>query len=304
MVFSELYSAYYNAVAEIIARAVEGNLDDKTIYNIIEDRAFGESMLSIVPSLKTEKWQLVTHDNDTPIRHVPTMPLTLLQKRWLKSLSLDKRVKLFDIEFSGLENVQPLFTEKDYVVFDNYLDGDDYDDQEYIARFKTLLKAVKESLALKVDVENRKGEIRSLKFIPKKIEYSEKDDKFRVIANGKKGDIVINIARIKKCKIYNGEANVELTDISPQPKSVTFMVTDERNSLDRCVLHFAHFEKRVEKVGDKDYKVSINYDKDDEMEIVIRILSFGPYVKVIEPLDIIELVKEKLKNQQKSGLKL
>ena len=82
-----------------------------------------------------------------------------------------------------------------------------------------------------------------------------------------------------------------------RPSFVTMIVKDERNALERTMLHFAHFEKQVEKIGNKKYKVNIKYDSDDETEMVIRILAFGPLVEVIEPLDFRELIKNKLKKQ-------
>ncbi len=95
MIFNEIYSAYYNAVAKIIASIIDGNADEKTINKIIEENAFGESMLTVLPSLKSGKWQLVKADMTTPLRRVPTMPLTTIQKQWLKAISLDPRIKLF-----------------------------------------------------------------------------------------------------------------------------------------------------------------------------------------------------------------
>ena len=59
MIFNEIYSAYYNTVAKIIASIINGNADEKTINKIIDENAFGESMLTVLPSLKSEKWQLV-----------------------------------------------------------------------------------------------------------------------------------------------------------------------------------------------------------------------------------------------------
>jgi hypothetical protein len=99
MIFSELYSAYYNTVAEILARLTEGECSEKELQGIVADRAFGESLLTVLPSLKSEKWQLVRGDLTTPICHRPTMPLTLLEKRWLKAISLDPRIRLFDVSF-------------------------------------------------------------------------------------------------------------------------------------------------------------------------------------------------------------
>ena len=118
MIFNEIYSAYYNAVAKIIANLVNGNTDEKVINQIVSENAFGESMLTVLPSLKSEKWQLVKPDMTTPLRHIPTMPLTLTQKQWLKAISLDPRIKLFGIEFNGLEDVEPLFTSADYHIYD------------------------------------------------------------------------------------------------------------------------------------------------------------------------------------------
>ena len=85
--------------------------------------------------------------------------------------------------------------------------------------------------------------------------------------------------------------------------SVTVIVKDERNALERTMLHFAHFEKQVEKMDDKNYRVIIQYDSDDEPEMVIRVLSFGPLVEVVEPTDFRELIINKLKKQQNCGLK-
>ena len=62
MIFNEIYSAYYNTVAKIIASIINSNADEKTINKIIDENAFGESMLTVLPSLKSEKWQLVKAD--------------------------------------------------------------------------------------------------------------------------------------------------------------------------------------------------------------------------------------------------
>ena len=64
------------------------------------------------------------------------------------------------------------------------------------------------------------------------------------------------------------------------------------------LLHFAHFKKCAKKVSDDRYLVTIYYDKEDEMEMVIRILSFGPTIKVVEPTHFIELIKKRLIEQK------
>ena len=64
------------------------------------------------------------------------------------------------------------------------------------------------------------------------------------------------------------------------------------------MLHFAHFEKQVEKLDDTTYLAHIKYDKDDETELVIRVLGFGPMVEVIEPQSFRNLIIERLKKQK------
>ena len=53
----------------------------------------------------------------------------------------------------------------------------------------------------------------------------------------------------------------------------------------------------------KHYLVKIKYAHDEESEMVIRILSFGPMVEVLEPEPFRKLVVEKLEKQLSCGLK-
>ena len=82
------------------------------------------------------------------------------------------------------------------------------------------------------------------------------------------------------------------------PRSVIFELTNQRNALERVLLHFAHFEKQAEKVDEDKYLVTVYYDKEDETEIVIRLLSFGPMIKVVAPRHLVDLIKERLINQK------
>ena len=79
-------------------------------------------------------------------------------------------------------------------------------------------------------------------------------------------------------------------------------ITDERNALERAMLHFAHFEKEAERMDDKTYKVTLQFYTSDETELLIRILSFGPLIRVTEPESMVESIKERLKKQIGCGL--
>ena len=73
-----------------------------------------------------------------------------------------------------------------------------------------------------------------------------------------------------------------------------FELVDERNALERALMHFAHFRKQAERTADDRYRVTVYYDREDETEMVIRVLSFGPMVRVTEPRRFEGLIKQRL----------
>lgn len=302
MIFSELYSAYYNTVAKMITAAFDKSTTEKDLDRIVSENAFSESVLTIMPSLKSGKWKLLDDDLRPLLAHEPTMPLTLLQKRWLKAISLDKRIKLFDVRFPDLSDVEPLFTEDDHKVYDKYSDGDDFDDEKYIQRFRLIYYAIKNELPVIARLNNRFGKEATLRFFPKGFEYSEKDDKIRVIIDGCKYR-QINLGRIINCQLYAGTGPWNEKPKAEQTRELTLQITDERNALERVMLHFAHFEKQAERIDDKRYLLHLKYYANDETEIVIRVLSFGPCVKVISPHDFVGLIKKRLIEQRSCELK-
>ena len=303
MIFSELYSAYYNTVAAILSAIIDGEHSEQELQKIVTDRAFGESVLTIMPALKNEKWQLVHADMTTPLEHKPTTPLTMLQKRWLKAISLDPRVRLFGVEFPDLEDVEPLFTSADYYIYDQYNDGDPFEDAQYIRNFRIILEAIRKGSQIKFEMINRKGNTMFVRCRPVRLEYSEKDDKFRLITAGWRAVSIVNLAKIRGCAHDIGYRQVSGREKTVAHDTITVKIRDERNAMERFMLHFAHFEKQAEKLDKKHYLVKIKYAHDDESEMVIRILSFGPMIEVLEPEPFRKLVIEKLEKQLSCGLK-
>lgn len=302
MFFNEIYGAYYNAVSKILAAAVDNTVSRKTVRRIVQECTFGESSINIENSLFSEKWQLITEDGTTPLKNKLSLPLTALEKRWLKAISLDLRIKLFGEDFSDLRDVEPLFTPDDICVFDKYADGDPYEDERYIKNFRLMLDAINRQYPVKLTTLNNKGEEKYIVFLPQYMEYSEKDDKFRVVGSGGRWATVVNMGRIIWChpytKPYTPNTN---TKMNRDKETVVFQLTDERNALERALMHFAHFEKQAEKLADNRYKITVAYDKDDETELLIRVLSFGPMIKVTSPDSFINLIKERLVKQKSCG---
>ncbi len=299
MIFSELYGTYYRTVAQILTAATDHPLQKEELRSIIEQYAFGESILTMEPALTEARWQLLHPDGSTPLKHPPTLPLTLLEKRWLRAIWQDPRIRLFTDGEDCFPEVEPLFNPEDVLVFDKYADGDPYTDAGYIRNFRLVMDALRNRYPLRIDVTNRRGTLTHMVLLPEYLEYSEKDDKFRLIGSGCRYGGTVNLARIVHIKPYSKpyEAHSQRRP-HPESRTVQFELVDARNALERVLMHFAHFEKQAEKLDGNRYRVTVAYDKDDETEIVIRILSFGPMVKVTAPGCFIDLIKERLISQK------
>ena len=293
MLFSEVYGTYFDVLSEILEKAVDGNLTRDTMYAIIQEKGFEESILTIPQNLNDQVWPLLNPALTTPLEHKPTQPITTLQKRWMKALLNDPRIRLFAPPIEGLEDVQPLYPADTFVYFDRYGDGDPFEDPQYIQRFQTILTALRERKWLRLHFLGRNNVPHSWQCIPYKLEYSPKDDKFRLITGNNRAPLIINLARITDCKLLEPVTSEEYRPKEMRKRKLVLKLTDERNALERCMLHFSHLEKETERSDDRHYRLTLHYEKDDETELLIRVLSFGHVLKVISP----DQFKEKLKNR-------
>ncbi len=297
MIFSEIYGSYFKAVSAILAKAVDGALTERELTRTVLANAFGESLITIPAKLTDGSWPLLTKDYGTPLRHKPHMPLTTLEKQWLKALLLDPRVRLFDPSEEGLEDVEPLFTPGQFVYFDRYADGDDFTDPAYIAHFRLILQAMHEKRKLRVRFHGHRGTRQSYLCIPYKLEYSSKDDKFRLITGQGRWPVTINLSRMDSVQLLDPWEEGEYRMPKEREAVLIMELTDSRNALERAMLHFSDLEKETERIGDKRYRITLHYLRGDETEILIRILSFGPVLKVLEPESMIAQIRARLARQ-------
>ena len=296
MLFHEIYGSYYQAVSAILQEAVRGTLTKKRLNELVQTHAFGESLLNIPDGLTGERWRLLHRDLAPELDNEPERPLTLLEKRWLRSLLLDPRIRLFDVDMHGLETVKPLFTPDMFVFFDRYADGDDYHDPDYIAHFKTILTALGEKKDLYISYETHRSRP-SVVVTPHHLEYSEKDDCFRLIASGARRSWVMRLSRIRDCSVVESSRAFPLGP--RETKTLVFELEDSRRALERVLLHFSHLEKETKRLDETHYRVTLRYDPADETEMVIRILSFGPVIRVLEPARFIGLLRERIERQRR-----
>lgn len=298
MLFSEYYGAYYACVSEILSEAMEGTLTKERISEIASKQGFGESVLTIPANLQNGNWPLITPDCKTRIHHIPAHPVTLLQKRWLKTLLLDPRIRLFGLTDEGLEDVQPLFDPAKIVWYDRYSNGDHFEDEGYIERFRLLLEAVKTHRKTQVIFDSHHGKHNNRTVIPYRLEYSSTDDKFRLLCHSDKWrNRTLNLSRISFVRLWGTFDPDDYPVPELTNESVTLEITNERNALERAMLQFSYLAKRTERIGEKTFRMTLHYRQEDETELLIKIISFGPLVKVVEPDSLAALIRERIERQ-------
>lgn len=349
--FDEIYSSYFSTVYHILKEAVNKELSDSALRELILKKANCYGFPSITnfiveSAINAGKIEDAIDDKDawpffdkveqktyfngreqkkvfnkSRLNNISDIPLSKYEKMWLKSIYSDPRIKLFledDASLPDLQDVEPLFDWNDFVLFDRYSDGDPYQDEHYIMVFKSVLNGVHNLSRLKIKFKRSNSsigfkqdgtgksasnqEIGTLYIDPDYIEYSERDDKFRLVGNNPKfGRNIVNIVSIISCEEVEFSEYEDFQSYDSNEsfqKKAVFELTDDKNTLERFLMNFSHYEKETEYLNDRKlYRISVSYDETDEKDVVIRVLSFGPYVKAVEPKDFVGLIAKRLRTQ-------
>ena len=103
------------------------------------------------------------------------------------------------------------------------------------------------------------------------------------------------MARIRSCELLEEYDPGAVTVPKGPLKALTLLLHDER--LERVLLHFSHFEKETQKLDERLYRITLRYDQDDETELLIRVLSFGPVLEVVAPITFRQLMRNRIQKQ-------
>lgn len=319
-IFSEIYGVYFRIAARVLAK---GKITENEIYEIIQKEGFRESSLflpqKLIPRGDGADWGLLRRDKDGGLCAVtdnpPVFVLTELQKRWLKAKLEDPKTGLFmeDREIERLKNelkdIKPLYKREFFRFTDMFSDGDDFSDENYRNNFRIILGAVKEKEILEIQFVSGHGQRIREKFLPLKIEYSQKNDKFRMYCyrvknNAACGGGVVNIGRIEEIKKTGVffKSTVSLDRFFKQRRAkepVTVRVTNSRNGIERFLAEFASYEKQTEReLKTGNVTVKLYYDIQDETELLIRLLSFGPVLEIMGPDRFRKMAAERVRRQR------
>ena len=310
-IFSEIHSRYFYIISEILKVASQGSLSGKDIGGIVAKLGFAETTVTLPAKLLNtngEGYYVLKEESAryTPVlKGHPPLLLTEYQKRWIKAIVKDKRFSLFVDENQChayeklLSDIEPLYDSQHFINVDMANDGDDYDSTEYRGIFKGIMRGIQDNKIILVKYESGKGNRLSAYFAPYKLEYSSKDDKFRLwgvrVRQGRMRSLYkLNLSRIRSVELmeyHRPEHFVSYIKSLRMPLPVEIEITNERNGFERIFTQLSNFE-RVSEYDENTKKclMKIYYYEVDEMELLITLLSFGPVIRVIGP----ESFKEQL----------
>lgn len=314
--FSEIHNCYYQVLRHLLC-----SQDAVTIQDMgerIRREGFEESLLAIIPKIESGTWHLFEREGSHFLSRISPdflTPLTELEKRYLKALLADPRIGLFlsrgqwETLDAMLSDISPLWRPDQFYYYDRFADGDPYTDDSYRNNFRTLLAAQKNKQYVDLDYTSPRGTRVHHYYVPARLEYSVKNDKFRVLALERTRHRnlkleILNVARIDHVHLTDEtlSADVDLNSLiqkSYYKEPLRIRIVNKRNALERAMLHFANYEKNTVKIDEDTYECVIYYNQSMETELLIEVLSFGPMLTVIGNDRFLNSLKVRLERQRK-----
>ncbi len=310
--FHEIYGQYF-AIAERVLQQLPMNKNE--IQQVIEENGYGETLFHFADAFFNEEdaWHLVKKDKEcyrSILHQLPKRPVTLLEKQWLKTILQDDKIALFLTEAeqiylsNQLQEVSVLFGPEDIEYYDQFQTDDRFHNTKYQRTIHLLIAGIQKKLYLEIEYQGLDNQVNVTHQIkPDKIEYSHKNNKFRLKAKrqtkkNKWENCLLNISEIQTVRLL--KQHFENNSVqSMVEKSITCLLKDQRDTLERATFHFSNYRKVTQKLeGDAMYQLTIFYLAQDETELLIQILSFGPFLKVTAPNRFIQQIQYRLRKQR------
>lgn len=310
--FHEVYGKYFRLLTGLMASETHS---EEEIRARLEKEGYGETAFSLLPSLigGEDNWHLFVEDNGSYRRileYPPSHPITELEKRWLKTMLEDPRIHNFleaervTVLLEMLTEVEPLFSGEMIDYFDRFQAGDPYSSPQYEKAARTLLQAIGAKELVRIEYQTLGRESATVHTVfPGKLEYSQKNDKFRLRAkrktkSGNWEPVIFNLSEVNSVELLGivdeTQKAGKITD-----KQIVCLLKDDRDTLERAMFHFSNYRKITQKTEkEHEYQLTIYYPSQDETELLINILSFGPFLQVIEPQSFIRQIKYRLWRQK------
>ena len=176
---------------------------------------------------------------------------------------------------------------------------------------KLIYEAMKSEKKIRVSFRNWKGEKRSVICAPAWVEYSRRDDIFRIwyVQHKTEKIMKINLPRITALTVLDGsryhlDREKKLLEERYQDTMTKIKVEfyqGKRNLPDRILTEFSLWKKKcIYDPQTEKYTMTLYYSTEDEKEILVRLLGYGPYIKILASEDnyVLEEIKRRIAVQR------
>lgn len=316
-IFSEIYNCYYQIMKHILCKNSTVSIEDLRLT--IAEKGYEESLLYFIPKLTSGEWNFFDKDGNLYVSKISEdfyVPLTTLQKSYVKTILSDPKIQLFlDNEtiknlLSLFQDVPVLWAEDDFYYYDRYVNRDPFEDATYIQNFRTILTAMEQKKYLDIEYIGKNNKRVHHHYLPCRLEYSIKNDKFRLLGTTKGARNprieIMNLERMTCVTLMDTHIK-EMPDINRLLKADDYkeparlLIHTDRNALERTMLQFANYEKNTFKIDDHTYECLIYYNQKNETELLIEVLSFGPQIQVLGSERFLQQIKQRLYMQKRCG---
>lgn len=218
------------------------------------------------------------------------LPLTSIESQWLNNILNHPFAKCF-LTSGEIERLLIHFTDKKLfdinrtVLYDRFSDADCfYKNERFFEIARIIIDALREKRKIVLQYKSQYEKVSRHTCAPVNIEYSKRDNRFRLYAICKNTVRIFNLERI-----ISAETTDASFDISSAKEAInTYFTENERelvvsfdetmNVPDRILTEFSCFKKKCIKWSDSSYRMTLCYNSFDKREILIRLLSYGSLV--------------------------
>lgn len=258
--------------------------------------------------------------------HIPShglyRPLTNVELRWIRAILNEPQMRLF-LEGPDIDRIKeqlaaykPLYRTDDIKYYDAYIDGDTYCDTQYIDNFRQLCDKIQNNnCPVKITYIREKDKVRRkttptvIMVYPLRMEYSKRDDKFRLLAyevhgqNAESGQrlsardsgllplrlsniVSVSTEVCEKIDLMDCEwSDIAKEEVCKEPIEVR--VAGKHRARERFMIAFMPYRKEVQyNANTDDCRVRIWYSASDVKELLAALRSYGDAVEVLGPKKI------------------
>ena len=327
LLFNEIFGVSFTKFGEILLKILETNIitfDDKkhlqeeytssfSWENAKKRKKQAEGFLNSFLHAEGNNYKsIVTRMNKNDSFSMwDFLPVTSIEAQWLKSILEHPLAKGFLSEKEISSIVEwlgdaELFDINTVVLHDQYIGVEEfYKSSNFGALTRKIMGAIRNKQKVIIRYKSQSGILSNDVYSPVYIEYSKRDNRFRVRAVSKNNIVkTFNLERILDVTILDetydkvsAEATIE-KHLKENECELVIFFNETRNIPDRILTEFSCFKKKCIKWGNERYRMTLFYDKEDKREVLVRLLSYGSLINVLDDSGGVrhELIK-RLENQ-------